>query len=57
MRINERKSEIDKKKQKGTSRPKSRVIGKNKLKNLQSSLNKEVERVRSRGKNLYLTFK
>ncbi|WMV50549.1 hypothetical protein MTR67_043934 [Solanum verrucosum] len=44
MRIDERKMEIDKTKQpKETTTPKSRGRGKNELKNLQSSLNKEVE--------------
>lgn len=57
MRINERKSEMDNRKQKNTTTPKSRGIGKNELKNLQSSLNKEVEGARNTGKNLYLTFK
>lgn len=57
MRINERKLDLEKKKQKGNITPKNRGIGKNEFKNLQSSLNKEVEGTRSRGKNLYLTFK
>lgn len=58
MRIDERKTEIDNKKQgKAISTPKSRGIGKNELKRLQSSLNKEVEGARSRGRVLSLTFK
>ncbi|KAF3641223.1 hypothetical protein FXO37_23108 [Capsicum annuum] len=36
--------------------PKSRGIGKNELKNLESDLNKEVEGVRNRGRPLSLTF-
>lgn len=58
MRINERKGALDKKGQeKTTTTPKSRGIGKNELKNLKSSLNEEVEGVRNRGRNLFLTYK
>lgn len=57
LRINERKAAMDKMNYKGTPTPRSRGIGKNELKNLQSSLKNEVEGTRSRGKNLYLTFK
>ncbi|KAG5632969.1 hypothetical protein H5410_004686, partial [Solanum commersonii] len=47
MRIDERKMEIDKTKQpKETTTPKSRGRRKNELKNLQTSLNKEVEGVK-----------
>lgn len=37
--------------------PRNRGIGKNELKNLQSSLNEEVDGVRNRGRVLSLTFK
>ncbi|KAF3616335.1 hypothetical protein FXO38_34604 [Capsicum annuum] len=58
MRIDERKMAIENiKLEKSNTTPKSRGIGKNELKNLQSSLNKEVEGARNRGRNLSLTFK
>ncbi|KAH0707307.1 hypothetical protein KY290_010453 [Solanum tuberosum] len=51
MRINGRKTELDNKKQgKAITTPKSRGIGKNELKKLQRSLNKEVEGARNRGR-------
>lgn len=58
MKIDERKALLDKEWQgKAVSTPKSRGIGKNDLKNLKSSLNKEVEGSRSRGRNLSVTYK
>lgn len=58
MRIDERKSMLDNKgKEITTTTPKSSGIGKNELKNLQSSLNKEVDGIRNRGRVLSLTFK
>ncbi|WMV20478.1 hypothetical protein MTR67_013863 [Solanum verrucosum] len=58
MRIDGRKTELDNKRQgKAITTPKSRGIGKNELKKLQPSLNKEVEGATNRGRVLNLTFK
>jgi len=58
MKIDERKILLDNKGPgKVMSTPKNMGIGKNELKNLKSSLNEEVEGSRSRGRNMYLTFK
>lgn len=58
MKLERRKGLLEQKEQeKIIITPKSRGIGKNELKNLQSSLNEEVEGVRSRGKTLSLTCK
>uniref|UniRef100_M1DB93 Uncharacterized protein n=1 Tax=Solanum tuberosum TaxID=4113 RepID=M1DB93_SOLTU len=58
MRLDERKFALENKMIEGTSTtPRHRGIGKNELKNLQSSLNQEVEGSRTRGRVLNLTFK
>lgn len=57
MRIDGRKTELDSKKQgKAITTPNSRGICKDKLKKLQSSLNKEAEGARNRGRVLSLAF-
>lgn len=57
-KLDERKTEIERKSSnKASATPRSRGIGKNELKNLQSSLNVEVEGAKSRGRVLSLTLK
>lgn len=58
MRLDERKTSMENKEVVSTTAtPRSRGIGKNELKNLQSSLNQQVEGSRTKGRVLSLAFK
>lgn len=58
MRLDERKTAMENKEVVSTTAtPRSRGIGKNELKNLQSSLNQQVEGSRTKGRVLSLAFK
>ncbi|PHU30855.1 hypothetical protein BC332_02948 [Capsicum chinense] len=58
IKLDKKKALLEKKEQeKIVTTPKGREVGKNELKNLQSSLNEHVEGVRNRGKALSLSYK